>query len=323
MKAPQVSVVMSVYNGAEYLEATLESILSQEGCEFEFIVVNDGSIDASVRILDHWSVRDSRLRLIHQENTGLTKALIRGCTQARGQFIARQDVGDLSLPGRLAKQREILLCHPQAAMATCGYRFVGPQGEHLGDVLPKHEPMDWTSILLEGEETLLYGPHHGTVMFRKSAYLAANGYREEFYYAQDLDIWTRMARFGGIEYTRETLYQVTFVHSSISARFAEQQRQLRRIIATATQRRQRSESEDDLLKSAAVIRGCRESGIFSPVPADYFIGSCLFALGNPKARYYFWRVLRCKPFMLKTWGKLLYSFLPVFKMVNGRAKFHQ
>ncbi len=90
VQKPEVSVVMSVYNGAGSLPATLQSVLSQEGCHFEFIVVNDGSSDASGRILDEWSARDARLRVIHQANTGLTRALIRGCSEARGEFIARQ-----------------------------------------------------------------------------------------------------------------------------------------------------------------------------------------------------------------------------------------
>ena len=79
---PEVSVVMSVYNGASHLAATMDSILSQEGVELEFIVVNDGSTDKTGEILDDYAQRDSRVRVIHQENTGLTRALIRGCDAA-------------------------------------------------------------------------------------------------------------------------------------------------------------------------------------------------------------------------------------------------
>ena len=81
---PDVSVVMSVYNGASNLAATMDSILSQEGVELEFIVVNDGSTDRTGEILDDYARRDGRVRVIHQENTGLTRALIRGCAAASG-----------------------------------------------------------------------------------------------------------------------------------------------------------------------------------------------------------------------------------------------
>jgi len=131
MSAPEVSVVMSVYNGAEHLETTLASILSQEGCEFEFIVVDDGSTDGTSRILDEWAARDSRLRIIHQQNTGLTRALIRGCAEARGEFIARQDAGDVSLPGRLAAQCACLRTHTDTVMVSSGACFRGPADEKL------------------------------------------------------------------------------------------------------------------------------------------------------------------------------------------------
>src|SRR5882672_190526 len=75
---------MSVLNGAEALPATLDSVLDQQDCDFEFIVVNDGSTDASACILDRRAAGDPRLRVIHQANTGLTLALIRGCNEARG-----------------------------------------------------------------------------------------------------------------------------------------------------------------------------------------------------------------------------------------------
>ena len=98
-----ISVVMSVCNGSDLLAKAVNSILSQEGVSLELIVVNDGSIDGScATILDEYARRDPRVRVIHQENTGLTRALIRGCAAARGQFIARQDSDDISLPGRLA-----------------------------------------------------------------------------------------------------------------------------------------------------------------------------------------------------------------------------
>src|SRR5262245_12696845 len=99
-----VSVVMSVYNGASSLSVTMNSVLSQAGVDLEFVIVNDGSTDGTGEILDDYALSDSRVRVIHQKNTGLTGALILGCAAATGEFIARQDVGDTSLPGRLAFQ---------------------------------------------------------------------------------------------------------------------------------------------------------------------------------------------------------------------------
>ena len=122
---------MSVYNGASDLPITIDSILSQEGVEFEFIVVNDGSSDKSGQILNEYAQRDGRLRIIHQENTGLTRALIRGCDVARGEFIARQDAGDVSLAGRLKSQVALLREYGDCVLVSCWTEFIGPHGEFL------------------------------------------------------------------------------------------------------------------------------------------------------------------------------------------------
>lgn len=135
MSVPDVSVVMGVFNDAQTLGRTLTSVLNQAGCVFEFVVVNDGSTDESGRILEQWAADDARLQVIHQENMGLTEALIRGCAKARGCYIARQDGGgDLSLPGRFVRQVEILDSRPDVVLTSCGTRFVGPSGERLFEV---------------------------------------------------------------------------------------------------------------------------------------------------------------------------------------------
>jgi glycosyltransferase involved in cell wall biosynthesis len=81
---PDISVVMGVYNGADRLRETMESVLSQEGVSLEFIVIDDGSTDGSALVLDNYACHDARVRILHQENQGLTRALIKGCEAARG-----------------------------------------------------------------------------------------------------------------------------------------------------------------------------------------------------------------------------------------------
>ena len=73
LSSPEVSVVMSVYNGAKYLSESVESILEQKGVDFEFIIVNDGSTDDSGNILAEYAARDNRIRIIEQENIGFFK----------------------------------------------------------------------------------------------------------------------------------------------------------------------------------------------------------------------------------------------------------
>ncbi len=176
MSTPQVSVVMSVYNGAATLTGTMDSFLAQEGVTFEFIVVNDGSTDGGGAILNDYARRDSRVRVIHQENTGLTRALIRGCAEARGQYIARQDAGgDVSLPGRLARQFAFLESNPTVALTSCGTRFVGPEGEFLYEMVQQGDELQRGLEQLRIDQ--IRGPsHHGSTMFRRAAYQCVGGY---------------------------------------------------------------------------------------------------------------------------------------------------
>ena len=308
---PKLSVVMGCCNGGALLSATLDSVLSQQGVAFEFVIVDDGSTDDSRVVLERYAREDSRISLerVHQ-NQGLTKALIRGCELARGEYIARQDVGDVSLPGRFSRQVEILDRNPDTVLASCNFSLVGPRGEILEEAVT-FDGAAVTQGLRKPDPEHLVGPHHGTVMFRKSAYQAAGGYRKSFYYAQDLDLWTRIVDFGGIEFTPEVLYQVRFNHDSITAQFGGQQRQLRSLIARAAHRRDRGEPEDDLLEQAATLaRPVQRKGVSSRAVAgaDYFIGSCLLARRDPAAGQYLRSALKRRPFSSKTWAKLLLSY---------------
>ena len=248
-KVPKVSVVMSVYNSAKNLANTLDSILKQEECDFEFIVVNDGSSDSTAVILDDYAARESRLRVIHQENTGLTRALIRGCSIAQGEFIARQDAGDVSLPGRLAAQCSYLASHPKVALVASGTRFVGPAGESLYEITRMGKELGAGLALLSVEE--IRGPsHHGSTMFRKESYLSTGGYRLAFNVAQDIDLWLRLAEVGGSWGIGDIHYQASLAANSISGRRRDEQFRAG-LLAIECARLRRSGRDD---------RGCLDAG---------------------------------------------------------------
>lgn len=313
LACPDVSVVMSVFNGGDDVDATVRSVLEQQDCHFEFIVVNDGSSDDTGRRLDLMAAEDPRLRVLHQGNQGLTRALITGCALARGRFIARQDCGDTSYRGRLARLATWLDSHPGVVLVASAYRHVGPQGELLESVAPRHCNEDLRKILLAGDPETIYGPHHGSVMFRRSAYEQAGGYREAFYFAQDLDLWTRMAALGEIHVLADELYEVRFTHGSITAQQTARQTALRELIAEAARTRALGHSDAAILVRAAQIRPSHDRpSTQGTADIDYFLGSCLAKRGDPAARAYFLRALRRRPFMAKAWAKLIRSSLVRF-----------
>jgi glycosyltransferase involved in cell wall biosynthesis len=253
MSFPEVSVVMSVYNGANVLTGTLQSILDQQDCDLEFIVINDGSSDETGPLLDTWAKRDARLRVIHQANTGLTRALIRGCAEAQGEFIARQDCGDISLPGRLDRQVKELKRDIEAVAVSCHTLLVGPRDEPLYQTTITVERLN-VGLAADSVEELKGPSHHGSVMFRSSVYRAVGAYRAAFYFAQDLDLWTRLRELGRFSVVDDSLYVARLEPRSISGTQTREQGQLAKLIWQACQARRAGTSEEGLLAEAAKIR---------------------------------------------------------------------
>src|SRR5262249_54997199 len=155
----------------------------QEGVAFEFIVIDDGSTDGSSDILEEYAALDPRLRVVHQENRGLTRSLITGCSMARGKYIARQDSDDVSFPDRLRRLAVEMDCNPDAVVVASPSAMLGPRGEFLFNRYSEAAPVD-----LETETFC-----HGSLMFRRDAYERCGGYRAEFRAAQDVDLQFRLA----------------------------------------------------------------------------------------------------------------------------------
>jgi len=301
----EVSVVMGVFNGADRLAATLESVLGQQGCDFEFIVIDDGSTDATPRLLDEWAARDPRLRVIHQANTGLTCALERGCEQARGEFIARQDCGDVSLPGRLERQWRYLRQHPEAAMVACAVRFVGPGNEalfvttRLGDEL--HQGLSVLDVRhIQGP------PHHGGTMFTRAAYRTAGGYRPFFVVAQDIDLWLRLREVGRCVGEAEVGYEARVEAGSISARRRGDQFRFAALAIECAQHRARGLDDRELLQGGGVPPAAahRRNEKLERAKFLYFVGSCLRRTDPAAARRYYWKAFRAHPLLLKSLVRL-------------------
>jgi glycosyltransferase involved in cell wall biosynthesis len=101
-----VSIVVPVYNTAEYLPACLDSILAQSFTDFELILVDDGSTDDSLRICEAYAFRDARIRVFHQQNAGVSAARNFGVEQAQGDWLCYVDSDDVVLPAYLQDMLE-------------------------------------------------------------------------------------------------------------------------------------------------------------------------------------------------------------------------
>jgi glycosyltransferase involved in cell wall biosynthesis len=299
MRTPEISVVMSVFNGGGSLARTLRSVLGQANCDFEFIVINDGSTDSTANIIDQAARQDSRIVVKHQSNIGLTRSLIGGCALARGEFIARHDAGDESLPGRLAAQASRLRADRACVAVSCHTRFVGPKGEFL------YETRIGEPALNEGlrnRSALPRGPtHHGSVMLRAECYRRAGEYREAFYFAQDLDLWTRMNELGPFGVVDQVLYQAELTAGSISGTQSQEQRKLASLIGKMAASRRVGRSDAALLQQAAAVTRRKAAIATRMAQGNYFIGSCLARRSPREAEPYFREALRQDPLHWRAW----------------------
>jgi glycosyltransferase involved in cell wall biosynthesis len=206
---PKVSVCCAWYNRSDAIRGTIDSLLGQRFDSFEIVVVNDGSRDPRVReILSAYS--DPRLVVVEQDNAGFVNAIRRAIDESRGEYIAIQGAGDVSYPDRLRRQAGLLDSEPDVGVVGCrcdGVVIGGP-----GDGF--REP----GRLLTKEPTIdhfLRPPNplgHGEVMMRRRSYDAVGGYRPFFKFAQDLDLWIRMARVCQFRILEETLYERRTFH---------------------------------------------------------------------------------------------------------------
>lgn len=302
MSDPVVSVVMSVYNDETYLPSSIESLLVQEGVDFEVVVVDDGSTDRSPEILTSFARADARVRVVRQENTGLTRALARGCAEAKGRLIARQDADDLSRPGRLAKQASVLIEDPKVAVAASWIELIGPRDEPLMTTRFPVGPEAGTRGVLEERRS----PIHGSTMFRRRDFEAVGGYRPEFYFAQDSDLWCRLADRGGFLFLPEPLYAFRVQTGSITARHRPRQLELYELALACRGARLAGRPEAPILEAAARIRpsGAGNDSVPMGETASYFVGCALLDRRDPRAIHYLATHVRKRPFDARGWIRL-------------------
>jgi glycosyltransferase involved in cell wall biosynthesis len=298
MNAPLVSVVMGVRNGGAALLESINSILEQRGVEFEFIIIDDGSTDDTESVLSDVCANDSRVKLIKRKPSGLTISLIEGCKAANGKYIARQDAHDYSLPNRLSNQVATLEANPDASMSSSHVKFIT---QERATVFTK---LNTDSIVNDG----LSGIIHGSTMFRKDSYFKVGGYRHQFYYAQDVDLWSRLVEVGEHIVIPEVLYENCLYPGSISGSKRKEQIALHKLITKATRARRSGADESIWLNKAFIFSNkCRKNTAHKGDNSNgaYFIGSCL-ARSNPLlAKKYFDMSIKSNPFNLRARLKTL------------------
>ncbi len=234
--APSISVCMPVYNSKRYVAAAIESILNQTLGDFEFLILDDGSTDGSMEILERYAARDSRIRLWNRPNKGLAPTMNELLDEAQGEFIARMDSDDISLPDRFELQATYLRANPDCVLVGGQAMVIDPDGDPLCVWFQgrTHEELDAHNLLGNRGTALC----HPSIMMRRQMVMEIGKYREQFRIGEDLDLFLRLAEIGRISNLPQVLIKYR-AHESNFTRTRERAayEDLGAIVANARERR--------------------------------------------------------------------------------------
>lgn len=188
---------MPVYNGEEFVDTSIQSILGQTFKDYEFLILNDGSKDKTLEIIYKYSQKDNRIKIINQSNAGLTKSLNTCINLSQGTYIARQDADDISVKSRLEKQ--VYFLRNEKYDFCCSRTYIQDR-KIISPRLLYYLPFKFT--------LLFYNPFiHGSWMFKKSIIDKIGMYDESIKYAQDYDFVSRLIYAKKrVKYIKENLY---------------------------------------------------------------------------------------------------------------------
>lgn len=215
---PSVTVLLPVYNAEKYVAEAIDSILNQTFTDFELLIVNDGSTDSSLTIIEAYT--DARIRILNlAQNVGLVKALNLGLQEIDTTYIVRTDADDISLPTRLQKQVAFMQQHKQVGVCGSWFDTMNDQGQVKSG--SRYKPSDETIRLKH-----LYQIHlsHGTAILRTSVLKEhAITYSSDFDHAEDYDIFDRIGMVSQLANMQEVLYRVRVHDSNVSKTFSHVQ----------------------------------------------------------------------------------------------------
>lgn len=188
---PKISLIMSVYNGEDYLEETIESVLRQTFTEWELIIINDCSTDSTANILAKYAEQDARVQVHTNEvNLRLPSSLNKAMSFAQGKYIARMDADDICMPDRLEKQYAFMETHPEVDLSSCRFMTIKNGVVSSGGCGGKNDVASIKAMLLVTNPIL----HPGIIA--KAEVIRELGYDKTFTCTEDMELWTRFIMAG-------------------------------------------------------------------------------------------------------------------------------
>lgn len=241
---PEITVFMAAYNAANFIEKSIESVLNQTFKDFELLIVNDGSTDNTVEIINHF--QDERIRLISNENNrGLTYTRNVALKEAKGKYIAVLDSDDIALPNRLEKQYKILQENPDLGLCGSSAAVMDKRGNLTGELLTVSTGRENIKTTLLFKNTFV----NSSVMFKANIFKEIGGYRD-YAPAEDYDLFIRISYKCAVENLDEILVQYRIHDNNISKeKFETAKSQLKKIKENQLSKLQINASNNNLAET--------------------------------------------------------------------------
>ena len=220
---PKISVVMPAYNAEKYIAQAIDSILGQSYRDFEFLILNDCSTDGTEAIISAYN--DPRIvYLKNDKNMGVAATLNKGFAAARGEYIARMDADDISLPERFSLQVAFLDAHPEVTVLGTHVECFstegsGPLVQYMGSSAQLRIDLLFSSALA-----------HPSVMLRRQPILALGGYDSHFEGMEDYELWCRVAEKSDLAVLPQVLLRYRIHPSQVTQQPSERKRQAARTL---------------------------------------------------------------------------------------------
>ena len=314
---PKVTVLMPAYNAANYIDEAIQSVLEQSFTDFELLIINDGSTDDTLDIIEYFE--DKRISVISQENKGVSAALNTGLKYARAPYIVRFDADDVCYPHRLQTQYDFITLYPE-------YSIVGSAADYIdadGHFIFTHHP---DAHLNEEIQQLKYSvcPFiHSSVIYKKDVIVNNGGYNEYAYTFEDHFLWVNILKTKKACNLSIPLIKVRLNPESITIDEKWQSRKFRSIKNSSLKSRKITEAEGNELYQ---ICGVKHTDKMKQ-GAYYALCSRKFLINNfqpDRVRLNITRAITLHPFRLENYLIYTISYFPqgfinwLYKINNNR-----
>src|SRR5690554_4847317 len=298
---PEITILMPVYNAELYLRQAVDSILNQTLTDFEFLIINDGSTDSSLEILNSYT--DSRIRIINQENVGVAKALNTGLDHAKGKYIVRMDADDISYPERVEVLYRFMLENPEYVGVGSNVNCIDKDGDFIFQFINSSV----TDEQIRASFLKVNPFIHPAMIFLKDEALAAGKYPILLNF-EDYGLWGNLLKRGKMYNLPQILMDYRFSPASVSiddADLGEEYTYLKR--KALTKGELTSEDQARLQQLIRSFNDEKKEISYRRMLAKKY----LWNNHQPrKARENICYVIKKEPFKLYNYGIYFFSFFP-------------